>query len=151
MRSLIMTAALVLVCGSVASAQTRFGIQGSFGDDADFGIGARVRVPVVSISPAFAVIGSFDYFFPDGPVDYWEINANASYTIPGVRGNIMPYAGGGLNIAHASVSGFSNTDAGLNLMGGLNFRTSGRLMPYAEIRVELGGGEQFVLTGGLYF
>jgi hypothetical protein len=40
---------------------------------------------------------------------------------------------------------------GVNLMGGLNFQTRTRIMPFIEAKFELGGGEQFVLTGGIYF
>lgn len=165
MRKYLLAVACVGLLGIGARdlpAQTRFGVQGSWGDDTDFGIGGRVAFSLRSMFPRtpLEAYATFDYFFPDegAGVDltYWEINGNVVYLIPGVRGNIAPYVGGGLNIAHASreVLGVSasDTDAGLNLMGGLKFKSrTSRVAPFVELRVELGGGEQFVLTGGVLF
>src|SRR6266849_4386947 len=70
--------------------------------------------------------------------------------------SLGPYAGGGLNIAHASatagtVSG-SATKAGLNLLGGTTFKLTGsNLTPFAEARGEIGGGKTFILTAGIRF
>jgi len=103
---------------------------------------------------------SFDYFFPSGgagvDVKYWEINGNVGYRIPNMRGNLAPYVGGGLNIAHASASSggvsVSDTKAGLNLLAGTTFgRAASKTKPFLEGRVTLSGGEQFVLTGGIRF
>ena len=44
----------------------------------------------------------------------------------------------------------SDTDLGLNLLGGTLFGR-GKVNPFVELRVELAGGEQFVLTGGVLF
>jgi hypothetical protein len=80
------------------------------------------------------------------------------------RGSSLgPYAGGGLNIAHASATvavpppgtgtiSSSATKAGLNLLGGTTFKVKGsNLTPFAEARGELGGGKTFILTGGVRF
>ena len=139
-----------------AQAQVRFAPQVSFGSDSDLGIGARVNFGLTSLfrQPGFNGIASFDYFFPGNNVNYWELNANLTYMIPGVRGNVAPYAGGGFNYGHVSVdncTGCGNGDVGINLLGGLNFRTRTKLTPFIEGRLALGGGDQFVLTGGLYF
>ena len=102
-------------------------------------------------------IVSFDYFFPGNSVKYWEINGNVAYRfrVP-ARSSLRPYAGGGLNIAHASVSvagvSASDTKAGLNVLGGTTFKVKGsNLIPFAEARGELGGGKTFILTGGVRF
>src|SRR5438034_4152914 len=62
----------------------------------------------------------------------WEINGNVAYrfTVP-ARSSFRPYAGGGLNIAHASAgpsggTSVSATKAGLNLLGGTTFKLKGR-------------------------
>jgi hypothetical protein len=67
---------------------------------------------------------------------------------------VAPYAGTGLNYAHASVSvpelagmSVSNSEVGLNILGGAKFKL-GQVTPFGEFRVELGGGEEFVITGG---
>jgi hypothetical protein len=138
-----------------------FGVQASFGSDTDFGIGGRVVFGLQSLfptTPLDAHVG-FDYFFPDAPagvdVTYWEINGNVAYRIPNVRSSLAPYVGGGLNIAHASAASggvsASDTKVGLNLLGGTTFGTRSKVKPFAEARVILGGGEQFVITGGVRF
>jgi opacity protein-like surface antigen len=151
------TAAVLFVAGTAtAEAQeVRFAPQVNYGDDTDFGIGARVRLMIPSIARGVFGVGSFDYFFPDN-FNYFELNANMGYMIPGVRGKVHPYAGGGLGYARASAedcsgSGCSDSEIGLNLLGGMDIETRSRIMPFVEVRIELGGGEQFVLTGGVYF
>ncbi len=156
--------AVVLGLGAVPlSAQTRFGAQLSWGDDdANLGLGARA---VFNLRPLFnqrglELVASFDYFFPEQSsgvdVEYWELNGNVTYLIPNVKGSLGPYVGGGLNIAHGSVDAAgvgsqSDTEAGLNLLGGTRFRMRSKLTPFAELRFELGGGERVVITGGLLF
>jgi opacity protein-like surface antigen len=156
---LAVAAGFLLVAGAtrVEAQGVRFAPQLSVGDDSDLGVGARINFDLSSSfgSPGFNGIVSFDYFFPGNDVNYWELNGNLTWLIPSVRGNVRPYIGGGLNYAHASIDNCagdcSNSDAGINLLGGINFKTRGRIMPFLEARVSLGGGEQFVLTGGIYF
>ena len=152
---------VAIVCGALAvgaasatdlraqGPDISFGPQLSLAEDADVGLGGRLvfglpRAPV-------SIWGSFDLFFPDGPVDYWEFNANASYdfhlpTTP----TVVPYAGGGINLAHVSAGIADDTDAGLNLLGGVRFPLPS-VVPFFELRIELGGGEMFVATGGVLF
>ena len=150
----------VSVAPAILAAQQPFhlGAQASWGSDSDVGIGVRYENDLNRLIPArnLRVVGSFDWFFPGNNVDYFEINANVAYqfTLPGSR--IGPYAGGGLNIARANtdlgvLGRSSDTQVGLNLLGGLRFPSAGRIRPYVEGRFELSGGEQFVLTGGLLF
>ena len=155
MRNRFLTLAFLLCLvgtASEAQAQSRFGVQASFADDADFGVGARLALAPPAGSPV-RIMASFDWFFPDAPVDYWELNGNVVYMVPVVNSAVAPYVGGGLNVAHVSVDGgtigSSDTDMGLNLLGGMEF--GGQLPLYLEARVEISGGEQFVITGGFYF
>src|SRR3989442_798961 len=110
-----------------------FGLQLDWGNDPNFGIGGRGVFPLGSLLPGTPLDGivSFDYFFPGNSVKYWEINGNVAYrfSVPG-RSSLRPYAGGGLNIAPASVSvtggSASDTKAGLNLLRGTTFKVEGR-------------------------
>jgi opacity protein-like surface antigen len=155
-------AALALTAGS-AEAQ-RFGPSISWSDDFDLGIGARMEYDLPNLftsegpfSRTF-LIASFDYFFPDcASVDcsFWQLNGN--FAVPITATNLNPYAGAGIGIARASVSfdgigsaSSSNTEVGLNLLGGLQFRM-GSLNAFSEAWLQLGGGEQFGLTFGLLF
>src|SRR5438874_8056853 len=136
-----------------------FGVQLDWGNDPNFGIGGRGVFPLQSLFPKTPLDGivSFDYFFPGNNVKYWEINGNVAYRfrVP-ARSSLGPYAGGGLNIAHASVTiagvSGSDTKAGLNLLGGTTFKVKrSTLIPFVEGRGELGGGKTFILTGGVRF
>src|SRR5712691_5645946 len=128
-----------------------FGVQLNWSSDYDFGIGGRGVFPLGSLLPGPPLDGivSFDYFFPGNSVHYWEINGNVAYlfTVPR-SSSLRPYAGGGLNIIHASLSGVSGsgvTRAGLNLLGGTTFKLKGSsLVPFAEARGEVGGGKTFI-------
>ena len=138
--------------------RSSFGLQLDWGNDPNFGIGGRGVFPLNSVVPGTPLDGivSFDYFFPGNSVHYWEINGNVAYRFRMPRASsVGPYAGGGLNVAHASVSSVSGsgaTRAGLNLLGGTTFKLKGsNLLPFAEARGELGGGKTFILTGGVRF
>ena len=162
--------ATVLSLPTQAEAQ-RFGPQVVWGDDSDLGLGVRAEWDVGSWFTGDAqmpvqltrtrIATSFDWFFPgcdddefsgECSVDYWEINGNV--LVPVTVGTVDPYVGVGLNIAHASVEldaidfSSSDTEVGLNLLGGLNF-LMGNVSSYVEGRFEIDGGEQFVLTWGV--
>ncbi|HYK11838.1 MAG TPA: hypothetical protein VEV39_13660 [Gemmatimonadales bacterium] len=155
----VLVACLGFAATSLSAQSVRFAPQIDFGtNNLNFGIGGRLDLGLAKTFGApIDGVGSFDYFFGTGGVHVWEINANIFYNFTVPRSNITPYAGGGLNIAHASVScpaGFScsATEAGLNLGGGAKFKLPHSTMtPYAEARIELRTGSAFVLTGGLYF
>ncbi len=158
-RAALIFAALGLFGASQLDAQARFGGQLSFGSDQDLGVGASLHVGLRS-PERLAIIGTFDWFFPDEPPSedrsYWELNGNLAYFFKvEASSSLAPYAGGGLNIAHKSKEfddgrSASDTDLGLNLLGGTQFGR-GKVNPFVELRVELAGGEQFVLTGGVLF
>ena len=163
MKRLLGTLCAVMLLGGAefAYGQVGVGAQLSWADDTQFGIGARAVVDLTPFTNGLEAIGSFDYFFPDQPlgadINYWELNANLAYVFQGVP-SVAPYLGGGLNFAHASVSvdalgipvGASQTKLGLNLLGGARLNM-GPVTPFGELRIELGGGEQFVIAGGVMF
>jgi hypothetical protein len=151
----VLTAGLMI--GTADAEAQAFGVQGSWGDETDFGIGARLELglpDVFTTEPPLSntfLIGSFDYFFPefcDGFDDcsYWELNANLA--VPITATSIDPYAGLGLNIGRASFADESDSEVGLNLLGGLRFALGG-LSAFGEGRFVLGGSEQFVLSLGV--
>ena len=143
--------------------RTQFGLQLDVGTQTDFGIGGRAVFGLQSLFPGTPLDGivSFDYYFPSGAPagtsqHFWEINANLAYRfrVP-ARSSLRPYGGGGLNIAHSSVSsgGFSasGTDADLNILAGTTIRVRGSITPFLEIRGVVGNANQVVFTGGVRF
>jgi hypothetical protein len=149
-------AALCLVPTALAAqGAPRLGGQVSFAQDVNAGLGLRLELP---LSPAVArdlrVVAAFDYFFPDSPANYWELNTDLAWGFRLTGTRVSLYAGAGLNIAHTSYSGIpraAGTEVGVNLLGGVRFGTATRLTPFVELRPELGGGDRLVLTAGLIF
>ena len=158
MKRLLCTVALVgmLVAPGVVQAQMSAGAFGAYGTDdpATFGIGGFVAIPLTQLGPGFAIVPDFTYFFPDvGSI--WELNGDLMYSFPvAADAPIAPFAFAGLNYVHFSVdvlgTSFSSSDTGLNVGGGANF-PMGSLTPFAGAKLELGGGENLILFGGIGF
>jgi hypothetical protein len=167
MRKILLTlgaiGALVSLPGA-ASAQAYVGPYVAFHDDADFGVGGFVGIPVTEIHEDLAFWGDFGYFFPDSghedrDVDYWELNANATFRFPLETPAFTPWVLAGLNLANGSVghdlgesgnSSDSDTEIGLNLGGGLNFM-GGPVQPFVGVKFELGGGDGAMIFAGVSF
>lgn len=150
------TVILALLPAAPAAAQVSFGPQLSLGTDSDFGLGARLVFPLRT--EALGIDGVIDgnYFFAGDEVDSW-LDANFNVRLP------LPLAeafdtriGAGLNATFISLEGTgspsseTNTDLGLNVLGAVDF-PRGRMTPFGELRVIIGGAEQVVLTGGFTF
>ena len=142
---------MALVISSSVGAQMHFGIEGNFGDDVDFGIGARLMFDLGYIEGLGATV-AFDYFFPDF-IDYFEVNGNVTYTFTLPNSNFAPYAGGGLTLGHASAewADVSDNEVMPSLLGGFKLINARGMNPFLELRIELSGYEQFVITGGVFF
>lgn len=129
-------------------AQTAFGLQGNWGSEADFGVGGRLLANIPNVN--LEAVVSADIFFPDADIDWLEFNGNIFYHfhVPGTA-NVLPYAGGGLNVTRLS-NGGSTTETGLNLAGGVRFPRPG-ITPFLEARAVISDADQLVLTFGLLF
>lgn len=165
---ILMAVALVLLL-SVSTAQSRaweerqFGAQISLADEVDLGVGVRAGFALDQYLEKLEGVATFDFFFPGDNVTYWTINANALYSLDlngdsSVGGNLMPYAGGGLGLAHWSYDrngygDYSDTKINLNLVAGTRFGGQRSVIPFAELRLPAGGfsGIDFFLTGGVWF
>jgi len=143
----------IAMCAAVAScaafglaraqdAQTaRVGSRMSYNFDVrDPGIGAQLDLP---IAPRLALYPSGAVYLVDRGSLY-GLNADVK-----VRVARPLYVGGGLNLMHRSVADVGNTDAGVNLLGGLEGRVGRRVHPFAEGRVILNDGSAFELGAGL--
>jgi opacity protein-like surface antigen len=143
MGTLRRTSWLLLALGALAAApcqaqptpstprRLQLGVHGNISDDADLGVGGDIRWAFLKSDTRLALVGSFDYFFPedDSPdidgqlVDllgrffpgvplpnlgfeidrqYWEANLDLTYDF-GRTATLIPYVGVGANYAHAHV------------------------------------------------
>jgi opacity protein-like surface antigen len=151
-----------------ASAHAGFGVQIDYNhfespegdltifEGGDFGLGVRSEFGLTSV----ALILSFDYYFPDqdiGDLKFYELNANLAFTLP-IEG-FRPYFGGGIGIARVSFDPDffldSETDTGINILGGIKFGGS-IVTPFVEARYVIYDQDEaftnrFVLTGGILF
>ena len=161
-------AILALALGAAPlDGQAHLGAELAYANDLDLGVGLRVDVPVAAVHEQFRLVGSFLYFFPgessdeipgvDADVEYWEANVNGRFRIATDDASLTPYVGAGLNIGRLTgsvdITGVggtseSSTELGLNLLGGVEFGR-GPSRPFVEGRFEVGGGEQFVVSGGI--
>ena len=143
-----LTVSALLLFAPALSAQAYVGVQADWGSETDFGVGGRVLANIERANLEF--VGSFDLYFPDGPIDFWEINGNLFYHFH-ISNNpsFLPYVGGGLNIASIS-NGGDTTEAGLGLGGGIRFPLE-RLSPFVEVRTAISDFDQTVLTFGVLF
>ena len=162
-RSLVTAVALVAVSASAVDAQTRFGAHAIWADDVELGVGARMEMDMSGklskqppLSRAF-FIGQFDFFLdPCEPGDCTYFEINPGIAVPLNATTLKPYLGAGLNIARMSVDlggtlgNQSDTEIGLNLLGGLKLNLSG-MDAFTEARIALGGGEQFSIAFGILF
>lgn len=150
LRALAIAAALTTVPG-VVQAQATLGPTVAYHDEADFGIGVALGLPLSGLDEQIEFLGDFVIFFPDAPgLDFFEINGNLTYDFPVEDAEVLPFALAGLNIARASNEISSNTEMGLNVGGGIKF-DAGPLRPTVGLRLELEGGEGFVFFGTVPF
>jgi hypothetical protein len=134
------------VSGAAAQSQGRshIGPQIGYNFDAEvLVVGAQFSAAIGKHLEAYP---SFNYFFVDAGT-LWAINADLKYRLP-IQNADWLYVGAGLNITRFSVSSFSSTDAGLNLIGGVESR-AGTIHPFGEFRLTVGDGSTIAVMGGL--
>jgi hypothetical protein len=163
--SRLLTAVALTAIASTPLHAQRLGAQVSWGDESDMGLGVRAEFDFANrltntgaFSRAF-IIGQFDYYFIDcasgASCTFFEINPSLAVPFTLQNSTVKPYAGAGLRLSRSSVSagGFSNseTDMGLNILGGLKFGLGG-MDSISEARLGLGGDfEQLALSFGILF
>ena len=154
---------LALVAAPPADAQTSWELGPQVGYDIDreelvLGASSRIHVPSapVTFNPSFEFYPSIGGQGVDASL--FVMNFDVQYQLQAQ--SIEPYVGGGLFWRRASVGldvgglpvNVTDSNLGLNLKGGMVFKTSGSMMPYAEAGLALGGGtESFILKGGVLF
>ena len=153
--ALALTALLVLLAPVAAEGQVDFGVRGGvYTDDQD---------PFAGVE----LLGSFDgtrwYYNPNVELvfvdngDLVTANADFHYDLPAdTPFDVWLGAGGAILFRDYDDDRFgrsvdSETDAGLNLLGGLGFNPGGDVRPYVQGKLLLSDDSQAVLAFGLRF
>lgn len=143
-----LTLALTLLLGSagVAHAQrAHIGPRIGFDFDAeDALIGGQILLP---ITRSVELYPSFDYYLRDAGT-WLGFNGDLRFRL-NARTRSVVYLGAGLGVLHRS-DGVDDTDAGLNLFGGLDAH-AGAVHPFVEGRLRLNDGSAFQILAGLNF
>ena len=132
----------------------------------DFGLGARVLVPI----RAFHIQFSGNYYFIDTPEGFsydWNLldfNIDFAYSIADLP--VQPYVGGGLNVSRFTApcqiefcepQSFETTDGSFAIVGGIRFPTNAEMMPFFEARYifktrfDEFATDRLVLSAGVFF
>lgn len=101
---------------------------------------------VAPIGRRFEFYPSTDVYFPDRGSEF-AFNGDVRYRVPTSR-NLAVYGGTGLNVMSRQAGAQSRTDAGMNLLGGLEGR-AGWVHPFVEGKVTLRNDSFFQATTGL--
>lgn len=148
LRAVVVT--LALACGSttLVTAQTNrahLGPRISYNFDVEeVALGAQLGLPLGS---HFELYPSFDWYFVDSG-SLWAFNADLKYRFAAESVRWL-YVGGGLNLLTAG-NGESNTEAGLNLLFGVE-SLKGKVHPFGEGRLTFGDQSIFQLAVGVNF
>jgi hypothetical protein len=124
------------------------------GDIEEVALGADVRYDLsANVNAPVQLNGAFDFYFAGdqggADVTIYTIDLNGHYMLP-TEATFSPYVGGGLGITSSEVGNVSNTDTGINLVGGIEFDT-GSLQPFVQGQITLGDFDRIGITGGLLF
>ena len=143
-------AAQVKATGFAQSNHAELGPQIGYGsNDTKFYIGAQFAYPIVN---RLDIYPQLQYYFPGHSVHIWSISGNVRYWPKLNIKNSGLYAGGGLDISHASARGVSgSTNAGLSLLGGWQFWTNSGALPFGQVRVVIGDADRVELGAGINF
>lgn len=114
-------------------------------DGEDLLLGGQFAIPLIEQVEFYP---SADVYLPDDGT-LLGFNADLRYMIPTQEG-FSVYAGGGLNLLYRSIAGVSDTDLGVNLIGGAKTEM-GTIHPFAEGRAIIHGESSFQLVVGLNF
>lgn len=114
--------------------RVQVGVHGNVSDDADLGLGGDVRWQFLRSDSRVALVGSFDYFFPeDDGLDFFNNNLGGIFDsffrgLPDPLGNLPP-----LPVLEDLQVERKYWEANLDLT--YDFGTSGTVIPYAGVGV----------------
>jgi hypothetical protein len=139
-----------LLFSATSHAQSSLGIGLSYGAEIEaVGLDGRFYYEL-NKKPQMRIAAGLVYYFVDDPLTFYTIDGNFHYGLADFSGGFA-YGIGGLQIAIAGATGFdSDSDVGLNLGVGAEFKVPFGGIP-VEVKYVVGNADQLVLSGGLRF
>jgi hypothetical protein len=140
--------ALAVSLPAGTASATDLGVRAGLYSDADaafLGVEALARVtPRVYFNP------NFEWVFVDSG-SYFTLNADFHYDFH-MHKRRYAWLGAGLALVRTDAEGpgEGNTDAGLNILGGLGVQ-AGHVIPYVQLKVIAKDNAEFVIAAGLRF
>lgn len=146
-----------LLIAAPAQAQIGIGIKALYGlDSEEAQLGGELHLPIGAVT-GLTFVPTLEVYLMDNP-SVLSVNANFHYAPPvGGSSAVRPYFGLGIGAIRISQDvgrrTISDTESAFNILGGVNFRTSSSLTPFAQIQyrasdfddISIGGGLRFVL------
>src|SRR5687767_10409137 len=117
-------------------------------DPTDAFLGGEV---LVDITRSWYFNPNVEYVFVDR-AGFWTFNFDVHYDLP--TDEVYVWVGGGLGIVHFDPDAprfEDETDLGLNLFGGVGFRTDSRLVPYIQPKVFISDDSEVSIAFGVRF
>jgi len=156
-------AASAVPASADAAPDIRVGPHGGFSFDAErafIGVDAWFGIADITDNISLHLSPVFSYYFMPDNTTLWQLEFNVPFLFAIPNFDVLqPYAAAGLALRHFSFnvdSAFidvdvSDTDLGLNLIGGAMFIPEGSVNPFVQLRVNIGGESDAAIMGGVRF
>ena len=127
-------------------------VYGSGDSYSNVGIGAKFQY---NITDPIRLEGSFTYFFEKDYLSMWDLSANGHYLFP-VADQVTVYPLAGLSIlgykTDTILGNYSDSELGLNLGGGIDYRLNDSVILNAELKYKTGDNwDRLLLSVGVAF
>lgn len=111
------------------------------------GVGARFAFPL-DVPISLTAQPAIEYQF-EGTEGVTILQADLNAVVQLNAASVAPYVGAGLAVGYADYPGGSETDLGLNVLGGVLFNPTGFGQPFAQARYTIGDGSALTVMGGV--
>ncbi len=132
--------------------QAQFNLGAGLAISDDIGLFGRAEY---EIDETWRAAGTFTFYFDD-LINISVLDLDAHYTFL-EETDFEAYALGGINIGFLSydddlfLDDFNDTEFGINLGGGFRYFLNDSVHPFGEIKLDIGGYEDFALKLGVVF
>lgn len=143
--------ALSLAMAAPSQAQTGMGFNLQYGTDfEEFQGGIEFLVPFQAVS-GLSFVPNAELYLTDDPTVF-SLNADFHYAFGRYTQSVTPYVGAGLAVTRMAFEELDDrTEVGVNLIGGINLRTSSAATPFFQVEYRTSDFEDLSFGGGVRF